>query len=49
MGLGDPKQRQQWIEEKGMTVLNFHSDVHRETPVDFVTAPFDFEEEYHVR
>jgi len=46
-GLADPHQRQRWIEEKGMTVLNFHSDLHRETPIDlFVTVPFDFEEEY---
>jgi hypothetical protein len=30
----DPVQRQRWIDEKGMTVLNFHSDKHRETPVD---------------
>lgn len=46
-GFGDPDQRARWISEKGMTVLNFHSDRHRETPVDvFVTEPFDFEEEY---
>ena len=30
-----------------MTVLSFHSDQHRETPVDvFVTEPFDFQSEY---
>jgi hypothetical protein len=30
-----------------MTVLSFHSDAHRETPVDvFVTEPFEFDEEY---
>ena len=30
-----------------MKVLNFHSDVHPETPVDlFISEPFDFEEEY---
>lgn len=46
-GLADPQQRARWIEEKGMTVLNFHSDLHRETPIDlFVTIPFDFELEY---
>jgi len=46
-GFGDPVQRARWISEKGMTVLNFHSDTHRETPVDvFVTEPFDFDEEY---
>lgn len=46
-GMGDPAQRQRWIEEKGMTVLNFFSDRHRETPVDvFVTEPFDFDREF---
>jgi hypothetical protein len=46
-GFADPAQRQRWIDEKGMLVLNFHSDLHRETPVDiFVSEPFDFEEEY---
>jgi hypothetical protein len=48
-GLADPKQRARWIAEKGMTVLNFHSDRHRETPVDvFVTEPFDFTDEYEL-
>jgi hypothetical protein len=43
----DPAQRSQWMTEKGMTVLNFHSDEHRETPVDvFASEPFDFDEEY---
>lgn len=43
----DEGQRRQWIAEKGMTVLNFHSDRHRETPLDvFVTEPFDFDSEY---
>lgn len=46
-GLSDPRQRARWIAEKGMAVLNFHSDSHRETPVDvFVTEPFGFDEEY---
>ncbi|HEX5387671.1 MAG TPA: hypothetical protein VFW66_13290 [Gemmatimonadales bacterium] len=46
-GFGDPAQRARWIAEKGMTVLNFQSDAHRETPVDvFVTDPFDFDEEF---
>jgi hypothetical protein len=37
-GLADPRHRARWIDEKGMTVLNFHSDRHRETPVElFVT------------
>jgi predicted nucleotidyltransferase len=48
-GFADPEQRKRWIEEKGMTVLNFHSDQHRDTPVDvFVTEPFDFSEEYRL-
>lgn len=39
--------RRQWIREKGMRVLNFFSDRHRETGVDvFVAEPFDFEHEY---
>lgn len=43
----DSAQREQWIRDKGMTVLNFWSDRHRETPIDvFVTEPFDFDEEY---
>lgn len=43
----DPAQRARWIAEKGMAVLNFHSDEHRDTPVDvFVTEPFDFTAEY---
>ena len=46
-GFSDPEQRARWIAEKGMAVLNFHSDHHRETPVDvFVTEPFDFDSEY---
>ncbi|MEK6610330.1 MAG: hypothetical protein AABZ35_05370, partial [Gemmatimonadota bacterium] len=28
-GFADPAQRARWIAEKGMTVLNFHSDRHR--------------------
>lgn len=48
-GFGDPKQRARWITEKHMRVLNFHSDGHRETPVDvFVTEPFDFDEEHRL-
>jgi len=46
-GFADPGQRNRWIEEKGMRVLNFFSDGHRETPIDiFVTEPFRFEEEH---
>ena len=39
--------RQSWIRDKGMQVLQFWSDAHRETSVDvFVTEPFAFDEEY---
>jgi len=43
----DPAMRERWIREKGMKVLQFASDTHRETPIDvFVIEPFDFAEEY---
>ena len=43
----DPGLRIRWIREKGMKVPDFHSDAHRETPVDlFITEPFNFQEEY---
>ncbi|MGH9198379.1 MAG: nucleotidyl transferase AbiEii/AbiGii toxin family protein [Acidimicrobiia bacterium] len=43
----DKAQRERWIEEKGMQVLNFFSDQHKSTSVDlFVTEPFDFDTEY---
>jgi len=43
----DAAQRETWIREKGMQVLQFWSDAHRETPIDmFVREPFPFEEEY---
>ncbi len=43
----DPALRRQWIDEKGMRVLNFLSDRHRETTVDiFVYEPFGFDSEY---
>jgi predicted nucleotidyltransferase len=46
-GLADPTQRARWVAEKGMTVLNFHSDRHRDTQVDvFVSEPFDFDAEH---
>lgn len=46
-GFADPDQRARWVVEKGMTVLNFQSDEHRETPVDvFATEPFDFQIEH---
>lgn len=45
--LADAARRSGWIRDKGMTVLNFWCDRHRETPVDvFVTEPFPFDEEY---
>lgn len=44
-----PEQRQRWREEKGMQVLNFHSDAFPGTSVDvFVYEPFDFEHECEV-
>lgn len=43
----DAAQREHWIRDKGMKVLQFWSDAHRETPVDvFVIEPFDFETEF---
>jgi hypothetical protein len=43
----DLAKRSAWIRDKGMMVLNFWSDRHRDTPVDvFVTEPFHFDEEY---
>ena len=43
----DGEIRARWIREKGMQVLQFWSDQHRETPVDvFVAEPFDFDAEF---
>jgi hypothetical protein len=43
----DRAQREQWIREKGMEVLNFHSERYRTETVDiFVTEPFAFDAEY---
>lgn len=43
----DAEQRARWTLEKSMTVLNFHSDQHSDTPIDvFVAEPFDFELEF---
>ncbi len=43
----DDRTRAGWIRDKGMTVLNFWSEVHRDMPIDvFVTEPFDFDVEY---
>jgi hypothetical protein len=43
----DPVKRAAWARDKHMTVLNFWSGSHRDTPIDvFVREPFDFEAEY---
>lgn len=43
----DHATRACWIRDKGMQVLQFWSDEHRETPVDiFAQEPFAFDEEY---
>jgi len=43
----DQTLRESWIREKGMQVLQFWSEAHRETPIDmFVREPFDFDEEF---
>ena len=43
----DAEQRKDWIKNKHMQVLNFHSSQHQQMPVDvFVTEPFDFSLEY---
>jgi predicted nucleotidyltransferase len=45
--MADAATRSRWIAERGMTVLAFHSEAHRETPIDvFVREPFDFESEH---
>lgn len=45
----DAAIREGWIREKGMTVLQFWSDDHPQTPIDvFVNEPFDFDKEYEV-
>jgi hypothetical protein len=42
-GFADPATRRSWIDEKDMTMLNFHSDRYRATPIDvFVEEPFEF-------
>ena len=42
----DPALRESWQLEKGMLVLKFWSDQHKETRLDvFVSEPFPFEEE----
>lgn len=40
----NPECRERWKREKGMKVLKFWSDEHRETPIDvFIDEPFDFQ------
>jgi hypothetical protein len=42
----DPRNREIWMREKEMKVLQFWSDEHLQTPVDvFVHVPFDFSRE----
>jgi len=39
--------RERWMREKNMQVLQLWSDLHRETPIDvFVYEPFPFDQEY---
>jgi hypothetical protein len=48
-GFADSATREEWVREKGMTVLQFYSDRHRETCVDvFASEPFPFDAEYGV-
>jgi predicted nucleotidyltransferase len=43
----EASNRARWKREKGMFVLQFHSDLHRQTRVDvFVEEPFDFDAEH---
>jgi hypothetical protein len=43
----DAGLREGWIRDKGMKVLQFWSDAHRETPIDmFVSEPFGFDDEH---
>src|SRR3546814_6194420 len=47
LSFSDEAQRQKWYDEKGMKVLNFHSDAYRSAGVDvFVYEPFDFAREH---
>ncbi|MFV2071949.1 MAG: hypothetical protein ACC742_04765 [Thermoanaerobaculales bacterium] len=44
---GNPETRERWGREKGMVVLQFFSERHRETRVDvFAHMPFGFDEEW---
>jgi hypothetical protein len=45
--LANNKIRQQWIDEKGMTVFSIFNTENVETPIDiFVEIPFDFKTEF---
>jgi hypothetical protein len=37
-GFADAETRRSWIDQKNMTVLNFHSDRYRATPIDLDDA-----------
>jgi len=46
--LADPRQRQEWIEQKQMKALKLYSDAHRETSIDvFVDDPLGFDGAYN--
>lgn len=43
----NPQKRREWQQNKGMKVLKFWSDTHRETQLDvFIEEPFDFFDTY---
>lgn len=43
----DPENRETWIRDKDMKVLQFWSDQHRQTPIGvFLQVPFEFDAEY---
>ena len=43
----EAETRSAWIREKGMVVLQLHSDAHADTPIDiFAAEPFDFAVEH---
>jgi hypothetical protein len=45
--MADPRQRQEWIEQKQMKALKLYSDAHRETSIDvFVDDPLGFDAAY---
>jgi len=43
----DPSKRQQWAQEKNMTVFSLFSDIHEATEIDlFLEPPIDFDAAY---